>query len=108
MFKTAWKAATIEYAENVYGVNRGKRAYSSKDVVDRFNSEFIGLPNNKKVNNHTLMKAVWQVEVGVSPKKMGRPSTIPAEFSLSCGTHATMMQVSWEAEKYGSMMISCI
>ena len=41
-FKTAWKSATTEYAENVSGVNRGKRGYSSKDVADRFNSEFLG------------------------------------------------------------------
>ena len=40
-FKTAWKAATTEYADNVSGVNRGKRGYSSKDVAYRFNSEFL-------------------------------------------------------------------
>ena len=44
-FKTAWKAATTEYAENLSRVNRGKRGYSSKDVVDRFNYEFLGSPD---------------------------------------------------------------
>ena len=63
-------------------------------MADRFNSEFLGSPNDKKINNCTLTKAVRQGEVGVSPKKMGRPSTIPAEFSLVCATHATTIQVS--------------
>ena len=107
-FKTEWKAATTEYAENVYRVNRGKRGCSSKDVADKFNSEFLGSPNYKKINNHTLTESVRQGEVGVSPKKMGRPSTIPYESPLACATHATMMQVSGEAKESGSMMSSCI
>ena len=65
-------------------------------------------PNDKKLKTRTLLTAVQEGKVGVSPKKKGRPRKIPAGFTKACVMHATMMQVSGETEASGAEMNAII
>ena len=54
------------------------------------------------------MDSVAREEFGVSPKKQGRPAIIPAALTKAIAAHATMMQVSGEADAPGPKMTATV
>ena len=76
-------------------------------MAQKYNAK-LQSPGDRKIQRSVLMNAVKRGEVGVSPKKKGRPPTVPAELTMGIATHAAMMQVSGEAEASGQKMKATI
>ena len=77
-------------------------------MAKKYNENLLSSPNDKKIKKTTLTRAVHSGEVGVSPKKQGRPNKTPPGFAKACATHATMMQLYEEAEASGAQMSASI
>ena len=107
-YSTAWKAATIELSTNISKGNQGKHGFGANAVAKKYNENLLRYPNDKKINKTTLTRSFHSGEVGVSPKKQGRPNNPPPGLSKHCATHATMMQLSGEAEASGAHMSTTI
>jgi hypothetical protein len=108
-YKKAWKAATTEYHTNIKGgKDKARHGFGSEAIAKRYNEDQLSSPNDRKIKPYTLRKAVAEGFFGVSPKKRGRRSKIPEGFGKALATHATMMQLSCEAEASGARMCSTI
>ena len=95
-YKDAFKAAT--QAMQMPDSAKGKHGTGVRSVVDRINSNMLSSPNDKKLSVSTVHRAVQRGEFGVSPQKMGRPSTLPNELTQGLACHSVMMQLSGEGE----------
>ena len=95
-YKDAFKAATL--AMQMPDSAKGKHGTGVRSVVDRINSNMLSSPNDKKLSVSTVHRAVQRGEFGVSPQKMGRPSTLPNELTQGLACHSVMMQLSGEGE----------
>ena len=105
----AWKTATIELSTNISEVNQGKRGFGANAVAKKYNENLLSSPNDKKIKKTTLTRSVHSGEVGVSPKNQGRlKNPHPPGFAKACATHATMMQLSGEAEASGAHITAAI
>ena len=106
-YSDVWKDATTEYHSNQTGPTPTKKGFGAGAVAAKYNQQLTS-PGDKQVGRTALMTAVAQGRVGVSPQTRGRPPILPKQLSLAIATHATMMQVSGEAEASGSKMKATI
>ena len=91
-YKNAFKAATL--AENIPDSKKGKHGTGVDAICKRINKEMLSSPTNRKLAPSTLHRAIQCGEFGISPKKLGRKSTLPNELTQALAVHSVMMQVS--------------
>jgi hypothetical protein len=69
-----------------------------RSVVRRINNEMLTSLGNRKLSISTVHRAVQRGEFGISPKKIGRRSTLQPELTHGLAVHSVMMQLSGEGE----------
>ena len=85
-YKNAFKAASL--AVNIPDSEKGKHGIGIDSICERINKEMLSSPAS------TLRRAIHRGDFGISPKKLGRKSTLPKEFTQALAVHSVMMQVS--------------
>ena len=75
---------------------KGKHGMGIRSVVCRINNEMLTSPGNRKLSVSTVHCAVQRGEFGISPKKIGRRSTLQPELTHGLAVHSIMMQLSGE------------
>ena len=95
-YKNAFKAATL--SANIPDCDKGKRGNGVDSICTRVNQEMLSSPSDRKLARSTLHRAIQAGEFGISPKKLGRRSKLPTEFTQALAVHSVMMQVSGEGE----------
>ena len=85
-----WKAATKEYLSNQTSDTPKKHGFGARAVALKYNLQ-LQSPGDRKIGRRALQDAMKSGEVGVSPKKRGKPATVPGELTMGIATHAAMM-----------------
>ena len=106
-FKGVWKHATEEYHSNKTGPTPSKHGFGALAVAKKYN-KLLASPGDKKIGKMALINALKRGEIGLSPRKQGRPTEVPRRLTMALATHATMMQVSGEAEASGAKMTATV
>ena len=95
-YANAHKGATNEINAVWTGPNRGKDGFGIRAIIDRWNKRELSSPNDKKLKKSSVSNAVQRGEVGVTPPKIGRPTTIPPKATMPSRDIAKQARSEWQ------------